>query len=350
MTQLTASPESLAYVAKARARTTGRVRRVTTILGLAVVLAFLVSLSLGDFLIPVWHVPSDVVGRGDPAEVLVVQHLRLPRAILALPVGAALGMSGAVFQALARNPLASPDILGITAGGSLTAVIGLTVLGLSGLFLSFAATGGALVTAVLIYVLAYRQGLSSYRLVLVGIGVGAIALALIQFFWTRAHTYDAASAALWLSGSLNGRGIESIWPILVMLAVAIPGTLVLAKRLGVLELGDDTAAGVGLAVQRSRALLLLAAVALAGAAIGAAGPVAFVAFVSGPIARRLTRAGSAALVQAALTGAVLVSVADLVGRTALSSSEVSVGVITGIAGAPYLLWLLARTNKSGRGN
>jgi iron complex transport system permease protein len=259
-------------------------------------------------------------------------------------------MSGAVFQSLARNPLASPDILGITAGGSLAAVIGLTLLGLSGLPLSLAATAGALLTAALIYTFAYRRGLSSYRLVLVGIGVGAVALALTQFFWTRAHTHDAASAALWLSGSLNGRGWENIEPIALMLLVLVPGTLALGKQLNVLELGDDSATAVGVSVQRSRLLLLVVGVALAGAGIGAAGPVAFVAFVSAPIARRLSRSPGPALLPAALIGSVLVAVADLIGRMALSSTEVSVGIITGIIGAPYLLWLLATTNSSGQGD
>ncbi|MGH3661718.1 MAG: FecCD family ABC transporter permease [Micromonosporaceae bacterium] len=353
MSTTVTEPESqpgIRYVRAARIRVARRIRNVTLVLAAAVVVGFCLSLSLGEFMIPLWRVIPAAFGSGHPADVLVVQDLRLPRVLLAIPVGAALGMSGAVFQSLARNPLASPDVLGITAGGSLAAVIGLTLLGASGITLSLAATVGALLTALLIYVLAYRRGLSSYRLVLIGIGVGAVALALIQYFWTRAHTYDAASAAVWLSGSLNGRGWDSIQPILVLLAVLVPATLALARRLNVLELGDEAATAVGLPVQRSRLLMLLAGVALAGAAIGAAGPVAFVAFVSGPVARRLTRSPGPALLPAALTGAVLVTVADLIGRLALPSTEVSVGIITGIAGAPYLLWLLARTNTSGQGD
>ncbi|MFG1689050.1 FecCD family ABC transporter permease [Nonomuraea sp. NPDC049269] len=342
--------EAVASVSRTRGRVAGRRRAVTVALALAAVLAFCLSLSIGDFTISVLRVLPAVFGAGDGGEVFVVQSLRLPRALLAVLVGAAFGMSGAVFQSLARNPLASPDILGITAGGSLAAVIGLTLLGLSGLPLSLAATAGALLTAALIYAFAYRRGLSSYRLVLVGIGVGAVALALTQFFWTRAHTHDAASAALWLSGSLNGRGWENIEPIALMLLVLVPGTLALGKQLNVLELGDDSATAVGVSVQRSRLLLLVVGVALAGAGIGAAGPVAFVAFVSAPIARRLSRSPGPALLPAALIGSVLVAVADLIGRMALSSTEVSVGIITGIIGAPYLLWLLATTNSSGQGD
>lgn len=346
----TLAPSAVDLVVRTRRRVARRRRTVTAALALAALLAFALSLSIGDFTIALPRVLPAVFGAGDRAEVFVIQSLRLPRALLAVLVGAAFGMSGAVFQSLARNPLASPDILGITAGGSLAAVVSLTLFGLSGLSLSLAAGLGALVTAVLIYVLAFKRGMSSYRMVLIGIGVGAVATALTQFFWTRAHLHDAASVALWLSGSLNGRGWENIQPIALMLLVLIPLTLGLGKQLNVLELGDDSAYGVGLPVQRARLLLLFAGVSLAGAGIGAAGPVAFVAFVSAPIARRLARTPGPALLPAALTGAVLVSVADLLGRVALPSTEVSVGIITGAVGAPYLLWLLATTNSSGKGD
>jgi iron complex transport system permease protein len=337
-------------VIRARRGVSRRVVVTTIVLAAVTFVVFCLSLSLGDVAIAPWRVLPAAFGSGSVADVLVVQELRLPRAVLAVMVGFALGMSGSVFQSLARNPLASPDILGVTAGGSLAAVVGLTNFGLSGIVLSLTATAGALVTAALIYVLAFRRGLSSYRLVLVGIGVGAVALALIQYVWSRVHSYDAASAALWLSGSLNGRGWESIRPMALMLVVLIPVTLALVKQLNVLELGDDSARSVGVPVQLSKAVLLLLAVALAGAAIGGAGPVAFVAFVSGPIARRLSRSPGPAVLPAGLLGAALVVTSDLIGRTILPSSEVSVGIITGIIGAPYLLWLLARTNSSGRGN
>ncbi|HYJ70169.1 MAG TPA: iron chelate uptake ABC transporter family permease subunit [Nocardioidaceae bacterium] len=346
----TVDRDAVALVIKARRRVTRRIALVTIVMAAGVVFAFSISLAIGDFRVPIWRVLPAVFGSGHPEEVFAVQELRLPRALLGLLVGAAFGMSGAVFQSLARNPLASPDILGISAGGSLSAVFALTVLGVSGLALSLSATAGALVTAVLIYILAYRQGLSSYRLVLVGIGVGAVATASTQYFWTRAHTYDAASVAVWLSGSLNGREWESIRPILFMLVVLVPVTLALGKQLKTLELGDDSAKAVGIAVQRARAMLLLLGVALAGAGIGAAGPVAFVAFVCAPIARRVSRSPGPPLLQAALLGSILVLVADLVGRVALPSTEVPVGILTGLIGAPYLLWVLATTNSSGQGD
>lgn len=345
-----ANDEVVETVVRVRSRAARRGTLTAAALGVAIVVAFCLSLSLGEYPIPVGRVIPLVFGQGAYGDVLVVQDLRLPRAVLGILVGLGLGMSGAVFQSLVRNPLASPDILGITAGGSMFAVFGITVVGASGVLLSGYATVGALVTALVIYFLGYRRGLSSYRLVLVGIGVGAVATALMQFLWATALYQDAASIALWISGSLNGRGWENIIPTFVLLLVFVPAALLLRRPLNALELGDDSAAAIGVRVQRSRGLLLLAAVGLAGAAVGGAGPVAFVAFVSAPIARRLARSPGPALVASGLFGALLVLTSDLVGRLLLPNTEIPVGVITGIVGAPYLLWLLVRTNRAGQGD
>jgi len=341
---------SLDGVRRSHRRMARRGKLTLLVLAGLVVVAFGLSLCLGEYPISVFRVLAVSFGHGDSGDVFVVQNLRLPRALLALLVGLAFGMSGAVFQSLARNPLASPDILGVTAGGSMVAVFGLTVLGASGLALSGYATTGALLTALLIYLLGYRRGLSSYRLVLVGIGIGAVAAGITQYLWAMALYHDAASVAVWLSGSLNGRGWESITPLAVLLAVCVPSTLMLRKQLNALELGDDSASAIGVRVQYARALLLLAGVGLAGAGVGAAGPVAFVAFVSAPIARRLARAPGPALLASGLFGSLLVLVSDLLGRLALPDTEIPVGVVTGILGAPYLLWLLVTTNRAGQGD
>jgi len=345
-----ASPETVALVRRAQRRVGRRQTLVTAVLGALVVIAFSLSLSLGEFPVPVVHAIPMAFGYGDPASVWVVQELRLPRAVLAAAVGLAFGMSGAIFQSVARNPLASPDVLGVTAGGSMVAVFGLTVLGASGVRLSLFASVGALLTAVLIYVLGYRRGLSTYRLVLVGIGIGAVAAAVTQYLWAIALYHDAATVAVWLSGSLNGRGWESIVPLVVQLCVFVPAAFMLRKPLLGLELGDDSASAIGIRVQGARALLILVGVAFAGAGVGAAGPVAFVAFVSAPIARRVARAPGPVLLASGFLGALLVLVSDLLGRYALPDSEIPVGVITGIVGAPYLLWLLTRTNRAGQGD
>ncbi|HSL57982.1 MAG TPA: iron chelate uptake ABC transporter family permease subunit, partial [Acidimicrobiales bacterium] len=289
-----------------------------------------------------------LVGLGTDDAEFIVGTLRLPRALAAVLVGAAFGVSGAIFQALARNPLASPDIIGITAGASTAAVALIVLASAPAVVVSLGSFAGALATATAIYLLAWRQGVSAYRLVLVGIGLGAMLASITSYLLTRAEIFDAARATVWLTGSLNGRGWDQIRPVAVALAVLVPAALVLARQLRVLQLGDDTAAGLGVPVERIRAALVVVGVGLAAVATAAAGPIAFVAFVSAPIARRLVRS-PLTIVPAALTGAVLVLVADLVARRLFAPTELPVGIVTGIIGAPYLLWLIARANRIGRG-
>jgi len=329
-------------------RTTGRARAVTVTITLTVVgvLAFCVSISVGDFPIPLLDVIPAVFGFGNPDSDFIVRQLRLPRALTAVLVGAAFGLSGAIFQSLARNPLASPDIIGITAGASASAVFIIVVIGGSGLMISLGALAGALITAVAIYLLAYRRGVSSYRLVLIGIGISAMLSAVTSYLLTRAEINDAQRATVWLTGSLNGRGWDQVRPVAAAMVVLVPATLALTRSLRILQLGDDTAKGLGVPVERTRAALVLIGVALAAVATAAAGPVAFVAFVSAPIARRLVNA-PLTIVPAALTGAVLLLVSDIVARRIFAPTELPVGVITGIIGAPYLVWLLARANRIG---
>lgn len=335
-------------------RTTGRARAVavSVALALACLAAFAVSLSVGDFAIPLRDVLLVLVGQGTPDADFVVGTLRLPRALAAVGVGVAFGLSGAVFQSLARNPLASPDIIGVTAGASTAAVLVVvagSAFGVSAgaVSLPVAALVGGLLTTTAIYLLAYRHGLSAYRLVLVGIGVAAMLTSVTSYLLTRADITDVQRAVVWLTGSLNGRGWDQVLPLAVALAVLAPAVLLLARPLRALQLGDDTATAVGVPVERSRAALVLVAVACASVATATAGPVAFVAFVAAPLARRLVRA-PLTLVPAGLVGALLVLVADLVARTVFSPTELPVGIVTGFVGAPYLLWLLARANSVGR--
>jgi iron complex transport system permease protein len=335
-------------VARRRSATRARALRVGVALALLVFLAFSVSVSVGDFPIPVLDVVPAMVGLGDDGAVFVAQELRLPRALTALFVGAAFGVSGAIFQAVARNTLASPDILGIMAGASLTAVFSIVVLDATFVFTAVAAFVGALGITALVYALAYRNGVSSYRFVLVGVGVGLAASALTQYIVTRAELYEAAEAMVWITGSLNGAGWETIAPLGIALVVLLPAALVLARQLRGLQLGDDTAKGLGLRVERARLGILLIGVALAGVGTAAAGPLAFVALLAAPIARRLV-GGSLSLVPAALAGALIVLAADLAGRRLFAPTELPAGIFTGVCGAPYFLWLLARANRVGRG-
>ena len=306
-----------------------------------------VSVSVGDFPIPLAEVVPAILGFGNPDSDFIVRTLRLPRALTGALVGAAFGISGSIFQSLARNALASPDVIGITSGASTAAVAVIVWIGGSSIAISTGALAGAFVTAGAIYALAYQRGVVGYRLVLVGIGVAAVLNALTSYLLTRAQIFEAQRATIWLTGSLNGRSWDHVAPVAIALAALVPIAIALGRPLRLLEMGDDTARGLGVRVESSRRTLIAVAVALAAVATAAAGPVAFVALVAPQIARRLVPPGSATLVSAALLAALLVLASDLVARRAFAPTELPVGVVTGIVGAPYLLWLLARANRIG---
>ena len=308
-----------------------------------------ISVSVGDFPIPLADVVPAIFGYGDPDAFFIVNTLRLPRLLTGLLVGAAFGLSGAVFQSLARNPLASPDIIGVNAGAAAAAVFIIVVIGGSTTQIAGGALAGALLTAIAIYLLAYRKGVTGYRLVLVGIGMTAMLSSVTSYLLTRAEIFAAQQATVWLTGSLNGRGWEHVRPVGWALVVLLPITLALGRHLRSLQLGDDTAKGLGTRVEKVRVSLIVSGVGLAAVATASAGPVAFVALVSPQIARRLAGGGTAALGCATLVGAALMVASDLVARRIFAPTELPVGVVTAVIGAPYLLWLLARANRIGKG-
>jgi len=314
--------------------------------GLAVV--FAASMMVGDFPVSPAELAASLTGRGTRATDFIVYDLRLPRVVTGMAVGICFGLAGAIFQTMIRNPLASPDIIGITSGASASAVVAILILGLSGFAVSLISFAGAVITALAIYLLAWRQGIAGYRLVLVGIGIAAMMGSAIDYLMTRADVNDAQVALLWLTGSLNGVSSTKMVPLLLLLVIIGPLTLWAAGSLAGLQLGDDVATSIGVVVERSRLLLILFGVALASIATAAAGPVGFVAFVSGPIARRLTGGAGASLVPAALVGAAVVSTADFAGQHLLPL-QLPVGVLTAAVGAPYLLYLLVVTNRVGSG-
>lgn len=325
------------------------VRSVLICLALAVVgfLLFCLTISIGKVNIPVPDVAASLLGFGDPQTDFVIRTLRLPRALAAVLVGLAFGLSGALFQALARNPLASPDIIGITSGASAAAVFTIVVLAGTTAQISLGAFAGALVTATAIYVLAYRRGISSHRLVLVGIGLGAVLSACTSYLLTRADIYAAQQATVWLTGSLNGVSWRQIRPLTIGVAILAPAALLLIRPLRMLLLGDETAKGAGVKVEATRRAVLFVGVGLAAVGTAAAGPIAFLAFLSAPIARRLVGA-PLAVVTSGLVGAVLLLAADLTAHHVLPN-QMPVGIVTGIIGAPYLLLLLAISNRVGKG-
>ena len=305
------------------------------------------SISVGDFPIPIRDVVATLLG--DPTEdsEFIVGTLRLPRVLVGIGVGAAFGMSGAIFQALVRNPLGSPDIIGFNSGAALGAVVMIVYVGGSSTQVAIGAILGGFLAAVAVYLLAWKRGVKAYRLVLVGIGAGFAIEAVIDYLITRANIYDVQRAAVWMTGSLNGRSWDHVRIVGYALLVLGPLAILMQRSLDRLELGDDTAAALGLRVSRSKFALVCVGVALAALGVAAAGPIAFVAFVAGPIARRLVHSPGACIVPAAFVGALVVVVADLAARRLLAPTELPVGIMTAVIGAPYLLWLLMRQARTG---
>lgn len=330
-----------------------RVDRRAVVVCLAVAAVVVVagcwSISVGEVPIPIGDVLREVTGiGGDTDSHFIVHTLRFPRVLTGILVGIAFGASGQVFQRLARNPLASPDIIGITPGAAFGAVLSIVVLSSASISTTSAALVGSAATVLLLYVLAVRDGLSSYRLVLVGIGLAAMLEAGVAYLLTRAELADAQRAFLWLTGTLNGRSWDHVRPLSIALVVLLPPTLVVARQLRVMEMGDECAAGLGVSLHRSKAVIAALGAALAAVATAAAGPVAFVALVAPQIARRLVGERSAGILAAGLVGAAMVVVGDVIARTAFAGVELPVGVVTAVVGAPYLLYLLVRANTIGR--
>ena len=353
------APHALAQPTARSATGVGSVRRVrrhartrsTAVclgLGVALVVTMAAALTLGDFPLPLNQLVATLVGQGTPASDFIVLGLRLPRVLTGLLVGVCFGLSGTTFQNLLRNPLASPDIIGISYGASAGGVLAILLLGWTGFAVSGAALGGALVSAGLVYGLAWRGGLSGYRFVLVGVGVSSFMLAVVDYLMTRADVYEASAALVWLTGSLNGSSAAQLYPLTLACLVLVPLTLLTGRALLVLQLGDDVAASVGLRVEAARGVAIVLGVMLAAVATAAAGPVGFVAFVAGPIAKRLTHGSGPSLVPAALVGGLVVVLSDVVGQHLLPV-ELPVGVVTAAVGAPYLVFLLVRSNRAGVG-
>jgi iron complex transport system permease protein len=322
---------------------------VTLVMLGLVFFVFVWSISVGDFNIPFSDVMATLFGGGTSDSEFIVQTLRLPRALTAVLVGAGFGLSGAIFQRLANNPLASPDIIGVNAGAAAAAVFVIVILAGGGLMVTFGALAGSIVTSLAVYLLAYKQGVTGYRLVLVGIGITAMLGSVTQYLLIKAEIFQAQAAMVWLTGSLNGRTWDTVRPMIVAMAILGPITIALARHLRMLELGDDAAKGLGSRVEPVRAALLLTGVALAAIGTAAAGPIGFVALVSPQIARRLVGHRSLALVPAGVFGALLLLASDLLARRIFAPTELPVGVVTAVIGAPYLLLLLARANKIGSG-
>jgi iron complex transport system permease protein len=328
-----------------RARRTPRRRRRLVVAGLslALLLGFAARVLLGDFTYTIPDFVRIMFGADLPGATYILKESKLPRAVLAVLVGLAFGVGGAIFQTTLRNPLASPDIIGVSAGASASAVVAIVILDLDGWPVSVAAALGAFVVAVLARAVAGHD--TGFRLVLVGVGLAAALQSVIQYVFTRADEYDAQLVLRWLTGSVSRADWPTLRVLAMVLLVLLPVTAWLARSLRATELGEDTAAGLGVPRGRSDLLLLLA-VALTAVGVAAAGPIAFVAFLAGPIARALN-GGRTTLLGAGLVGATIVVAADYVADYLLVDINFPVGVVTGALGAPFLLWLLA-SGRTGR--
>lgn len=327
-----------------------RLRRRRLMLGAlasAALTVFALTLMLGQSFVEPLTVLHVLMGENVEGAAFLVGTLRLPRAVISILAGLSFGLGGVAFQLMLRNALASPDVIGITSGASAAAVFAIVVLSLSGPIVSIFAVIAGLAVALVIYGLSVQNGAAGTRLILVGIGVSAMLHSAIAYILSTAPAWNLQEAMRWMTGSVNGAQLHEAYPLLLAL-VAFGGLLLgLRRDLEALRLGDDMAAALGVKVARTRVAVVVAAVGVIAFATAVAGPIAFVSFLSGPIAARLVGGGASLLLPSALVGALLTLSADYVGQFLLPG-RYPVGVVTGALGAPYLLYLIVRINRSGR--
>jgi iron complex transport system permease protein len=321
---------------------------VVVLLLIATLAASVVLIGTGDFPIPAGDVLRTLVGDGHPGQEFIVTELRLPRVLVGLLVGASLGLGGALFQSISRNPLGSPDVLGLGQGSTAGALVMIVLFSGSATQAAAGAFVGGLATGLAIHLLAWKQGVHGYRLVLVGIGVSAVVTAVNGYLLTKADIVDAARAVVWMTGSLNGRDWDQVWPLLGLCAILVPLVLGNARGLRTLEMGDDVSYALGVRVERVRLVLMLSAVLLTAGATAAAGPVGFVALTAPQLARRLTCAPGPNLVPSMVMGAAMLIVADWASQRVFGAAQLPVGVVTGVLGGASLLWLLVTERRAGR--
>ncbi len=318
----------------------------TSILAIITLALCALMLLLGNTIYSMDVAIKVLLGEQIKGATFAIGTIRLPRMLAGLLVGMAFGIAGSTFQTILRNPLASPDVIGVSAGASVGAMICILILKLSGTIVSGVAVVSGLFIALFIYMISRAGRFSGGKLILVGIGIQAMLNAVISFLLLKASQYDVPAAYRWLNGSLNGVQMDSIPRIFIVVLVFGSLVLFLGRHLKILELGEESAITLGLNTDQSRLMLILSSVLLIAFATSVTGPISFVAFLAGPIATKLVGHGSSNELPSGLVGAILVLGADLIGQFAFNT-KFPVGVITGILGAPYLLLLLVRVNKSG---
>lgn len=343
---MTLDSVTLDMVVRGRARRSARRRTTIAILLALIVVGTAFTLMVGRTFYPPGDVIRVILGQDVAGASYTVGRLRLPRAVLAIAAGLSFGIAGVTFQTMLRNPLASPDIIGISAGASAAAAFAIVTLGLGSTQVSIFAIVSGLVVALVVYVLSFKDGVVGTRLILIGIGIAAMLDSVTAYILSRAAQWDLQEATRWLTGSINGTTWSAVVPVLIALVVLSPILLGQSRNLAVTQLGDDMAPALGVRVGRTRLIVIVTAVGLIAFATAAAGPIAFVAFLSGPIAARIVGDAGSLLIPSALVGALLVLVADFVGQYALGT-RYPVGIVTGVLGAPYLIYLIIRSNRVG---
>lgn len=298
------------------------------------------ALSVGETPLSVWDVGAALFGAGDSRTQLVVLGWRLPRVLAALLLGAALGISGAIFQSLTRNPLGSPDVIGLDAGAYTGALIVFTTLTSGAALVAVGSLAGGLAAAVMVYLLAFRRGFHGFRLIIVGIGIGSMLASLNTWIILNADLNVALLARAWGAGSLNALTWDQLTISATFLLPLIVATIFLADRMHLIELGDDTAAALGVRITPTRVVLVLVGVGLTATVTSVAGPIAFVALAAPQIARRLTRSAGVTITGSAAVGALGLVASDLAAQRLYAPSQLPVGLLTLCLGGLYLIWLL----------
>lgn len=318
-----------------------RIAKTNVVLAALCLTAMVLAVALGRYPVRLADLVAIAGDGGDDMVRTVVLDWRLPRILIAMALGAALAISGAIFQTLTRNPLGSPDIIGFSTG-SYTGALVVLVLGAGGSYsLAFGAMTGGVLAAVVVYLLALRQGVQGFRLIIVGIGVSAMLSAFNAWLIRTADIEVAMSAAIWGAGSLNGLSFDDLPPILILLVLILTVLMVLSRSMRQLELSEETVLALGISLPRIRLVMMMIGVGLTAIATASAGPIAFISLAAPQLARRLVASASIPLITSALIGGLLLLAADWLAQNSFAS-QLPVGVVTTSIGGAYLIWLLFR--------
>ncbi|WP_438346955.1 FecCD family ABC transporter permease [Paenibacillus sp. FA6] len=338
--------QSIEFIMAGRRQRRRRWILVTGFLAILTCLLCSAMLLLGSTIYPIKDVIRALSGEQLKGVSFAINTIRLPRMLAGLFAGFAFGIAGYTFQTMLRNPLANPNVIGITSGSSAAAVFCIIVLHTNGAIVSIASVIAGLATVILIYFLSRGKSFSIGRLILIGIGIQAMLDAVISYLLLVSAQQDVPAALRWLAGSLNGSQMHQLPPLVITVLIFAPIVIVLGKHLSILELGEQTASSLGVNTDKTRIALILSSVFMIAIATATTGPIAFVSFLSGPIAKRIVGVGFSNVIPAGLVGVNLVLAADLIGQFSFEY-RFPVGIITGLLGAPYLIFLLIRMNRKG---